>query len=294
MKPGMPRFWVVAYCLAYPVLLVLAALALPRSCLLAFGILLAPGLHVTMQLALFYHELWHNHHFETPGTNRAFYYLVSLALCLDPQFDSLVHPTHHERLHTYDDLEFWPRGRPPSVAAARRQFVAELLLGKIAWAVAVGPSVRIHPEYRAWREVTFMAVLFGFHVGLALLTHHLGGPWWGLLVAVAVNTWLFAVAVRYLQFAEHLGVLAPDRRLRERIALCRNVRWGGPVAWAWHLGTLGDTADHRGHHRFPGRAVRRPFPMPGDQAYEGIDVPITALPGILVRYWKDPLRELQV
>lgn len=292
LRSGPRRWLLVAYVLAWPFLIVAVAWAWSRHWAWGLAATAFVGGHVNVQLALLYHELWHNHFFRRPATNRAVYNLVSLYLLSNPQVYGLAHQTHHQHVHTWEDLEFFPRGRWSSPARARLQLALEMSFGLVAWGLTVGPIIHRHPRHDGRKSVAFVAAFALTHFLHYLWVERVVGDGRWLFVAFGSCLWTYALLGRYLQFAEHLGVIAPDRTLDERNALTRNVSTTGWHNRVWHLLTCNDTASHVQHHRVPARPNRpllgTPRPPPGDHR----TISISELPAILARYWRNPTEEL--
>lgn len=280
----------VVYVAVWPALTLTAAWCWSRSPWLGLGFSLFPLLHVWVQLGFFYHELWHNHFFARPGPNKFFFQLVSVLIFSNPQIYGNAHRSHHQSVHTFDDLEFWPAGEPSSPAAARLQLLAELLLGNIAWALRAGWIQHRGPDHDLGATLRFLALFASTQTALAYATHRLTG-WWGWLpLSYGFSLWLFAIALRYLQFSEHLGILAPEASLDERNRLTRHVSPEGLLGQLWQLFTMNDSGNHMDHHLWPRQPNR--WPLPGSQTPPtdpGTVIPVTALPGIFWRALLDPL-----
>jgi hypothetical protein len=120
-----------------------------------------------------------------------------------------------------------------------------------------------------------------------------GPAWWGFPASYAVTLWVSSVLHRWLQFSEHLGIVAPELGLPDRNRLTRNVSGRGPGAWLWHTLTINDSSSHLEHHLRPARRNRPLFPgRPGVPPEGSRVIRVGDLPGILAAYWRDPLREI--
>ncbi|MGH1468147.1 MAG: hypothetical protein ACRBBP_04600 [Bdellovibrionales bacterium] len=291
MTPSKGRFILFVYAVLFPVLLVVQSLLWKDHPWLWLLMGLGPGAHSLLQLGLIQHELGHRYYFKGAYLNRLAYTFLAFYLCSDPQFDRIVHPTHHKNLHTFEDLELWPRGKPSTKSAARQQLVLELMFGRAAWVFAALPAIRASKEYRWWKELGFLLSLLGFHLILARICVSLGGPWYAMFATIFFNLWVASVLSRYLQFIEHLGILAPELPLAERNLLCRNVGRDHWMDRVWHVMTSCDTENHQDHHTHPEAPVRVPFGGANNTVLPIVS--ICELPTIVRSYWDDPFRVTQ-
>ncbi len=284
----------IFYVLIWPVVL----LAAPAVWLYSpwAGVLYAVtvGLHVNTQLGFFYHELWHKVYFKNPRRNRFFYWVISLYHFSDPQIYGIAHATHHKDIHTFDDLEFWPKHKPKNATGARVALVFELFFGIIAWTIRVTPVIWKHKSHSKSAGVLFIAGWVALHALLMGTSYLLyGSAWYYAAIAYWLQLLLFGVALRMLQFLEHLGITAPELDYKTRANLTRNTRRQGVVNLLWHKLTLNETAEHTLHHFRAGIPYRRYMPLaPPEPSAPVRTVSATMLPAIIRNYWRDPLREI--
>lgn len=260
----------------------------------AVGILFAVtvGLHINTQLGFFYHELWHQAFFKTPKYNRLFFWVVSFYHLSGPQVYGIAHATHHKNVHTFDDLEFWPVKNNTTVTRARIALIFEILFGIIAWSLRTMPVICKHPRYSRRSGLLFFGGWIVMFVGLMFVSHMIyGNQWWYAAISYWLHLLLFAVALRMLQFLEHLGITAPDLDYQTRTKLTRNVKCSGLLNRLWHKLTINETAEHTLHHMKAGIPYRRYAPLsPPEPSAPVRTVSATDLPHIIWNYWKDPLR----
>jgi hypothetical protein len=284
----------IGYMIAWPMAL-LAAPAIWRYHPLA-GVLYAVtvGLHLNTQLGFFYHELWHKVFFKSAARNRFFYWIISLYQCSDPQIYGIAHATHHKDIHTFNDLEFWPVAEPRNATMARVGLIFELLFGVMAWEVRAATVIMKRKEYSKATGLLFKGGWMVMLGGISWAAYGLyGAQWWYVILAYWLHLWLFAVALRMLQYLEHLGITAPQLDYKTRASLTRNTRKEGFTNRLWHKLTLNETAEHTLHHFRASIPYRRYVPLsPPSPSAPVRTVSATALPGIIWRYWKDPLREI--
>ena len=284
----------IIYMLMWPVALLAAPALWIYHPLAGIAYALLVGLHINTQLGFFYHELWHKVFFKKQKHNRLFYWIISLYHLSSPQIYGIAHASHHKDIHTFDDLEFWPKGKNRSVAGARIALIFELCFGIIAWNVRAMPAILRHKKYNMRAGLLF---IFGWMASFALIllvSHALyGSAFWWVAVAYWLHLLLFGIALRMLQYMEHLGITAPELDYQTRTKLTRNVAPIGLVNRLWHKLTLNETADHTLHHVRAGIPYRRYAPLaPPPPSTPVRTVSATALPRIIWNYWKDPLRTI--
>ncbi len=284
----------ILYVLAWPAVILSAPLFWLYNPLAGILYALTIGLHINTQLGLFYHELWHNGFFKSPRHNRFFFWLISFYLISSPQFYGIAHATHHKKVHTFDDLEFWPAKELRSKLRARIALVFELFFGIIAWQIRVAPAIYKHKNYSRRTSILFTAGWLTMFAGLMYVSHLLYGEFfWYAALAYGLHLLLFAIALRLLQFLEHLGITAPDLDYTTRANLTRNTRRQGLLNQLWHKLTLNETAEHTLHHLRAGIPYRRYMPLPPPPPSAPVrPVSVVDLPRIIWRYWQDPLREI--
>ncbi|MGI9243511.1 MAG: fatty acid desaturase, partial [Verrucomicrobiales bacterium] len=209
-----------------------------------------------------------------------------------PQIYGIAHATHHKNVHTFEDLEFWPTGGKTTVARARIALIFELFFGIIAWSLRATPGITKHPRYSRRSGVIFIVGSVLLFAGLMFAARGLYGDlYWYAAAAYWLHLLLFAVALRMLQYLEHLGITAPDLDYKTRTKLTRNARCSGFLNWIWHKITLNETAEHTLHHQRAGIPYRRYLPRaPSAPSTPVRTVSVTDLPRIIWNYWKDPLR----
>ncbi len=282
------------YVFAWPAVILTAPLFWIYNPLAGILYALVIGLHVNTQLGLFYHELWHNGFFKSTKTNRFFFWVISFYLISSPQFYGIAHASHHKDIHTFDDLEFWPAKEQRSKTRARIGLIFELFFGIIAWQFRVAPAIYKHKKYSRIVSLTFpigWVILFTALMYASYLIY--GNLYWYAAVAYGLHMMLFAVALRSLQFLEHLGITAPELDYTTRAKLTRNTRRCGILNQLWHKLTLNETAEHTLHHLRAGIPYRRYMPLPPPAPSAPVrPVSVTDLPRIIRDYWKDPLREI--
>ena len=284
----------VIYIIAWPV----ATLAAPAAWIyhpvagLLFALLI--GLHINTQLGFFYHELWHKAFFRAPRHNHLFFWIISFYHLSGPQIYGIAHATHHRDVHTFDDLEFWPRKDNTSVTRARIALIFELFFGIIAWSLRVTPVITKHPRYSRRSGLIFVGGWIVMFAGLMLSARLIYGDlYWYAAVAYWLHLLLFAVALRMLQFLEHLGITAPELDYQTRTRLTRNAKCSGFLNRLWHKLTLNETAEHTLHHVRAGIPYRKYAPRsPQPPSTPVRTVSVTDLPRIIWNYWKDPLRTI--
>ncbi len=282
------------YVLIWPVVLLAAPAIWLYSPWAGLLYALTVGLHVNAQIGFFYHELWHNIYFKTPRRNRFFYWLLSLYQCSDPQIYGIAHATHHKDIHTYNDLEFWPSKKPATATGARVALVFEMIFGVIAWNIHAGRTIRRRPDYSWPAGFGFIFGWVALHallMGTAYLLY--GSAWYYASIAYWTHLLLFGIALRMLQFLEHLGITAPELDYQTRTKLTRNTRRRGVLNLLWHKLTINETAEHTLHHERASIPYRRYSPLaPHEPSAPVRTVSVTELPAIIRAYWKDPLREI--
>ncbi|MCF6311301.1 MAG: fatty acid desaturase [Verrucomicrobiales bacterium] len=284
----------ILYVVAWPAVILTAPLFWLYSPLAGILYALTIGLHVNTQLGLFYHESWHNGFFKKPRHNRSFFWIISFYLISSPQFYGIAHATHHKDIHTFNDLEFWPAKEHRSKLRARIALIFELFLGIIAWQVRVAPAIYKHKNYSSRTSILFIAGWIVMCSGLLYLSRlFYGDSYWYAFLAYGLHLWLFAVALRLLQFLEHLGITAPDLDYTTRVHLTRNTQRQGLLNQLWHKITLNETAEHTLHHQRAGIPYRRYMPLPPPAPSTPVrPVSVIDLPRIIWQYWKNPLREI--
>ena len=116
---------------------------------------LLPGVYLLSSVALFMHESWHDYFQRIP--NRILFLILSWTLFTDPQIFDLVHPSHHAKVNTYEDLEFHPLGRIDNRILRAIYNSMEILLGSIFVLALAGVRLAISPTtkktYRFVRPV---------------------------------------------------------------------------------------------------------------------------------------------
>lgn len=226
-------------------------------------LLLAPtfGLYFFAWLGYYRHELWHNYF--PVLNNRAWFYFVSCLLLSDSQVFRVAHSSHHKYVHTPDDLEFFCEDWQTSPSRRRRQFIAELVLGNLAWELATFRRLRKQgiTSYR------FAAISLVVRLVIATAIVTLAGqlaPQGGLycIAVFALTGWSGAVLTRHSQWVEHLGIVS-NGDIIERNLLARNISRRDILSRIFNFITHADAKEHVYHHtdgRLPTRNTNLTLP----------------------------------
>jgi fatty acid desaturase len=264
------------YLLAVPILWA-------RHGLLALALVPTAGIYLFTWLGYARHELWHGYfpHLD----NQRWFNVVSYALFADPQVYRSAHASHHKFVHTTDDREFYCSEWATNRSRRRAQFLAELMLGNMAWDAhgfwrlckAHGSSVVAAGLMATAKR---LALLIGV-IGLCDLLEP--GSRWLCLSTYGLTLWAGAVTTRHNQWIEHLGIFS-EGSLAERNLLTRNLSSDG---WAGRLINLVNHDDARAHvfHHTEPRVDSRG--APGLVLPHGArTISVTEYGRVLVRYWR--------
>ncbi len=248
---------------------------------LALALVPTAGVYLFTWLGYTRHELWHGYfpHLD----NQRWFNVVSYALFADPQVYRSAHASHHKFVHTTDDREFYCSEWLTNRSRRRAQFLAELLLGNMAWDAHA--SWRLGKEYGT-PVVALMATAKRVALLIAVITVCdllQPGSRWLCLSIYGLTIWAGAVTTRHNQWIEHLGIFSEDS-LAERNLLTRNLSSDG---WAGRLINLVNHDDARAHvfHHTEPRVHSRG--APGLVLPDGArTISVKDYGRVLVRYWR--------
>ncbi len=274
----------------WPGFLILLPAAWHYHWLLGLGLAVFPGTFLVTWTAELMHECWHNY---LPGLpNRLFFNLLNWIMGYDPQAFGIAHGYHHSKLHTYEDIEFYPLGEIRHPAKRKAFLLVEYAFGLLLTFSLLMYVVRTDPRYRRryqrwlrWLSVGWAVIVFGGCGAAAFLLFRVPIP--TILLSYVVAVALGASLTHHDQLIQHHGIIA-EGAWDERNRLTRNLRWPGPVNKLFHFFSHGDTREHVLHHTLVkeySRPVPGAFPMPEDAHYISVGEYVR----LLWRHWKEPL-----
>jgi len=221
-----------------------------RHGILALALVPTAGIYLFTWLGYYRHELWHGYfpHLDNPR----WFAFVSYALFADPQVYRSAHASHHKFVHTTEDREFYCSEWPTNRFRRRAQFLAELMLGNVAWeAGSFWRLMKTHGRPVVGAGVMATAKRLALLLAVITVCELLGpGSGWRCLAAYGLTIWAGAVMTRHNQWIEHLGIFSAGS-LAERNLLTRNLSSSG---WAGRLINLvnhDDAHAHVFHHTEP-------------------------------------------
>ena len=263
-------------------------LGLP-ALVLRFGwpvaVLMVPtvGVFMLSWLGYYRHELWHNY---VAGVhNPTWFNLVSYLLFSDPAVYRIAHPRHHKFVHTTADIEFFCENYETDRKARKRQFIAELIFGNMAWELTCLHRLFREGMYTRWQSrLCFLKRVALWTVQLQVCKWWLPGSGWLFFYSYAGSVWAGSLVTRHNQWIEHLGICANGAPLAERNLLTRNVRSDTLLGRLFNFLNHDDATEHVFHHTEP-QLNTRGFPgltlPPGART---VTVPQYA--GILVDHYR--------
>jgi hypothetical protein len=247
---------------------------------LALALVPSVGIYLFTWLGYYRHELWHRY-FPRVDNPRLFNF-VSYLLFADPQVFRSAHASHHSGIHTPRDWEFFCAQWTTNRAGRRRQFLAELALGNIAWELSC--------LWRLWRTKGAAVVTAGVVakvkcaalLALVIVACRLLEPGsQGLcLAAYGLTIWAGSLMTRHNQWIEHLDIVA-DGSLAERNLLTRNL---SSESWAGRL------VNFMNHHEAREHVYHHTEPGVNSRGAAGLALPRGAQTVSLTEYWRVLLR----
>ena len=274
----------------WPGFLIVLPAAWQYHWLLGLGLAIFPGVFLATWIADLTHECWHDY---LPGLpNPLFFRLLSWLLAYDPQAFAIAHGYHHSKLHTYEDVEFYPLGEIRHPLKRRAYLLLEYTFGVVFTFGLLMHVVRTHPTYRPryqrwlrWLSVLVAVLIYGGCGTAAFLLFRVPVP--TILLAYVVALVLGTAVTHHDQLIQHHGIIA-EGSWNVRNRLSRNLRWPGAANKVFHFFAHGDTREHVLHHTLVkeySRPVPGAFPMPEDATYISIGEYIR----LLWRHWKEPI-----
>lgn len=233
---------------------------------------LFPGVYLLSLIGFLMHESWHGYFQGIP--NRIFFFILSWTLFTDPQIFDVVHPSHHAKVNTYEDLEFYPFGRINNRILRAIYNCMEILLGSIFTLAMAGIRLALFPKrnrtYRfdllLFAVVMVLLIWVGFGYGAALL-FQVDLP--AILITYFLTIWLTSVTVHLDELIEH-GNLIVEGSFEFRNSQTRNLRANGIFEKIFLILIHQDCREHLLHHT-SAKSFNRPFveryPMPENAVY---------------------------
>ena len=230
------------------------------------------GVYLLSLIGWLMHESWHGYFQAIP--NRIFFFILSWTLFTDPQIFEVVHPSHHAKVNSYEDLEFYPLGRIDNRILRAIYNCLEIFLGTIFVLAMAGIRLAILPKTkRTFRlDLLIISVVMGlliwggFGYSSALL-FKVSLP--QILIPYFLTHWLTSVIVHHDELIEH-GNLIVEGNWELRNSHTRNLRAKGIFEQIFLIFIHQDCREHLLHHT-NGKSYNRPFvgkyTMPEDAVY---------------------------
>ncbi len=236
--------------------------------LLALGVMIFPGLFISVGLIYFQHECWHGY-FKTRMNRRLFVFICTIVFVQPHQYDA-GHRTHHARVNTYDDLEFYPIGKIHNRVLRSLCNCMSICFGSIFLLLLGTQPAGYSMREKIWRAVATWS-------GAAILWGSVGYAAYALwqvslteiLFSYALMIWMVSVAHHHNELIEH-GNLIVEGDFRFRASQTRNLLPNGWLARFFLFLVHQDSREHTLHHTEPS-TFSRPFvgqhPMPAHAVY---------------------------
>lgn len=236
---------------------------------LGTAFIIFPGLFVSNLIIYFQHETWHGY-FKTPLNRTLFEVLCAIAFT-QPHLYDIAHRTHHARVNTYDDLEFYPIGKIENKALRILCNFFSITLGSL-FLLFLGvnqPSGLTKSQSFARLAISMFAWLTIWG-GVAYASFMLFkvSPW-EIVNSYLFTIWLVSVFHHHNELIEH-GNLIVEGDFKFRSSQTRNLAANGLVTRIFLFLVHQDSREHTLHHTDPS-TYSRPFvgryPMPKTAVY---------------------------
>jgi len=225
---------------------------------------LFPGLYLSSLVIYLQHESWHNY-FGKPRSRAFFLVLSALVFVLPYQYD-LAHRTHHAKVNTYGDLEFYPIGKIERRSLRIACNCMSLMFGSLfLLLLGMNQPSGMSAGRTLVQTVVALAASCAVWLGVGLLAHHVAGASMHAIVVTDLMTiWLVSVFHHHNELIEH-GNLIAEGDFRFRSSQTRNLDSQGFLAKVVLFFAHQDSREHTLHHTDVS-VYSRPFtgryPMP--------------------------------
>ncbi|MGB3508102.1 MAG: fatty acid desaturase [Microcoleaceae cyanobacterium] len=251
-----------------------------------FGIVfvLFPGVYLLSLIALFMHESWHGYFQGIP--NRTLFFILSWIVFTDPQIFDLVHPSHHNKVNTYEDLEFHPFGKINNKIYRVIYNCMQILFGSLFLLVMSGIRLSISPKTtRHYRfdlliisVVIWLVILCGFGYASSLV-FQVSLP--AIPIPYLLTIWFTSFIVHHNELIEH-GNLIVEGNWKVRNSQTRNLQTHGILEKLFLILIHQDCREHLLHHT-SAKSYNRPFVEKYTMPENAVYISMTEYIGILKR-----------
>ncbi|UUV18354.1 fatty acid desaturase [Fusobacteria bacterium ZRK30] len=212
-------------------------------------------------LGYLFHETWHE--YLSNIDNKKLYYIYGILIFMDPQIYRIVHGSHHSKVHTYDDIEFYPIGEIKHRTFKIFYRIFEFIIGA---AFIIGLQSLILPNNPKTKQkfsvfshlISIFLILCIYSTIAALSIIFFKIEVTQLIICYLLSIWMHSFFLHQSQLSEH-GFLLKEGSYKERSLITRNIAPFGFVEKLFLILTHNDPKEHVFHHTLPGEYLR-PFP----------------------------------
>jgi fatty acid desaturase len=262
-------FFIVLCLVCWVVYIVSAPWVWHQNIYLGLAFSLSLGLFVSNLLIYFQHETWHSY-FETRWNRLLFNILCSIVFS-QPHLYDVAHRSHHAKVNTYEDLEFYPIGQIHNKMMRVLCNFLSITLGSVfLLALGVNQPSGLKWQAAATRSVAALTATAVIWIGVGFASATFPGVTTSEILASYLFTiWLVSVFHHHNELIEH-GNLIVEGDFRFRASQTRNLSSNGLLAKIFLFYVHQDSREHTLHHTEPSLYCR-PFigkhPMPDQAVY---------------------------
>ena len=222
--------------------------------LLAGFMVLFIGVFLYSWLANYMHDLYHRYLPDFKGG--VLFHVFGVFLFMDPQVFKIAHQSHHAKVHTYEDLEFFPLGEIKNKFLNKLCLLLELCFGMLFIILCATYVVRNNKDFSKMKMIRAHMFSIAVYSSLFYLSYlFLGVGWWEIGLSFVMNLIVCTCFFHHLQLIEH-GFVLVDGSFENRSRHTRNLKPNGYFEKVFLFLTHQEPLYHWSHHSAPSNYTR--------------------------------------
>ena len=218
------------------------------------AMMLFPGFFLYTWLTNYLHDIYHR--YISDSSNHFLFHLFAALVWINPQVFRIGHQSHHSKVHTYEDLEFYPLGKINNRWLRKLFLILEVIFGTILIVICATEAIKKRPDFSYSKLILSICYSLLIYSFLAIGSQMIFGVGYSVIISsLLINFLICNCLLHHMQLMEH-GFILADGDVHERSQYSRNLKPDGWMEKFFLFLNHQEPIDHCSHHKYPSDYTR--------------------------------------